>query len=73
MEVLQQIAKLLAINQINRGSTIARRLPLRIRSECSRGDEQSFVGPANHSAPEIADVFCADAAFPFLALKVYLE
>ncbi len=73
LQVLQQFAQLLAVNQVDCRCAVSRGLLLGVGRVRSGGQEQAFVRAANHRPAEVPDIFRADIALPLLALEVNLE
>ena len=61
------------IAQVNRGSAVAGRFPLRIGGEGACGDQEPLVAASHHSTSEVADGRRADASLVPLALEQDLE
>lgn len=70
---LQQLAKPVTIDEINRNRAVARGFVRSLAGKVPSGDEQPFICTALQSPPEVTDFLGADAALPTLALKVDLE
>ena len=71
--VLQKIAEIHAVNQINGRRSVANSLTLCVLRESSRGQEQAFVRASNHGSSEIANLARSDRTGVPLALKTDME
>src|SRR5260221_1023954 len=73
LQLFEQVAKKLAVDQINGRRAVAGGFSHRVVAECSCCDDEAFVTPAHHCSTEVPDRARANRALVSLALKHYLE
>ena len=74
LQIPEQVAESIAVDQVNGWSPITGSLSLRIIRDGARGElYQPLVRSTNHRAAEVANGAWADRALVALALKQYLK
>lgn len=72
-QLLQLIRKLIAINQVYRGSPISGRLSYCISRESARCDQQTLISSTNHCTSKVSHLACRDSSLIAFTLEYDVE
>src|SRR5580692_8172848 len=72
-QLFQFVGELSAVEKIDGRCAVAGGFLDRCRSECSSGDEETFVSPPHHCTSKVPNLTWADGARVSLTLKEHME